>query len=88
MKAIRISAPVGVEGLVYEDAPDPEPAIGDVLVKVHACGFTASELFWPLYTDRAGRDRTPLIPGHEFSGVVVGLGYGRLVWPSATRCTD
>jgi NADPH:quinone reductase-like Zn-dependent oxidoreductase len=76
MKAIRIAAPVGVDGLVYEDAPDPQPAIGDVLVKVHACGFTASELFWPLYTDRAGRDRAPLIPGHEFSGVVVGLGYG------------
>ena len=76
MKAIRISAPVGIEGLVYEDAPDPKPAIGDVLVKVHACGFTASELYWPLYTDRAGRDRTPLIPAHEFSGVVVELGYG------------
>ena len=76
MKAIRISVPVGVDGLVYGDAPDPKPAIGDVLVEVHACGFTASELFWPLYTDRAGRDRTPLIPGHEFSGVVVGLGYG------------
>ena len=59
MKAIRISAPVGIEGLVYEDAPDPKPAIGDVLVKVHVCGFTASELFWPLYTDRAGRDRAP-----------------------------
>ncbi len=76
MKAIRISAPIGIDGLVYEDAPDPTPAIGDVLVKVHACGFTASELYWPLYTDRAGRDRTPLIPGHEFSGIVVGLGYG------------
>jgi NADPH:quinone reductase-like Zn-dependent oxidoreductase len=76
MKATRISGPVGIQGLVYEDAPDPKPAIGDVLVKVHACGFTASELFWPLYTDRAGRDRTPLIPGHEFSGVVVELGYG------------
>jgi NADPH:quinone reductase-like Zn-dependent oxidoreductase len=76
MKAIRISAPVGIDGLVYEDAPDPVPAIGDVVVKVHACGFTASELFWPLYTDRAGHDRAPLIPGHEFSGVVVGLGYG------------
>jgi NADPH:quinone reductase-like Zn-dependent oxidoreductase len=76
MKAIRISAPVGIEGLVYEDAPDAKPAIGDVLVKVHACGITASELFWPLYTDRAGRDRAPLIPGHEFSGVVSGLGYG------------
>jgi NADPH:quinone reductase-like Zn-dependent oxidoreductase len=76
MKAIRISAPVGPDGLAYEDAPDPKPAVGDVLVEVHACGFTASELFWPLYTDRAGRDRTPLIPGHEFSGVVVELGYG------------
>jgi NADPH:quinone reductase-like Zn-dependent oxidoreductase len=76
MKAIRISAPVGVDGLEYEDAPDPRPAIGDALVKVHACGFTASELFWPIYTDRAGRDRAPIIPGHEFSGVVVGLGYG------------
>ena len=76
MKAVRIAAPVGVEGLVYEDAPDPKPAIGDVVVKVHACGFTASELFWPLYTDRGGRDRTPVIPGHEFSGLVVELGYG------------
>jgi NADPH:quinone reductase-like Zn-dependent oxidoreductase len=76
MKAIRISAPEGIDGLVYEDAPDPQPVIGDVLVKVHACGFTASELYWPIFTDRAGHDRAPLIPGHEFSGVVVGLGYG------------
>ena len=76
MKAVRIAAPIGIDGLVYEDAPDPVPAIGDVLVKVHACGFTASELYWPIYTDRAGRDRAPIIPGHEFSGVVVELGYG------------
>ena len=26
--------------------------------------------------DRAGRDRTPSVPGHELSGVVVELGYG------------
>src|SRR5437763_12655292 len=79
MKAIRISEPVGLEGidgLVYEDAPDPQPAIGDALVKVHAAGFTPTELTWPLFTDRAGRDRTPLIPAHEGSGVVVALGYG------------
>jgi len=32
MKALRISEPVGfegIDGLVYEDAPDPQPAIGD-----------------------------------------------------------
>jgi NADPH:quinone reductase-like Zn-dependent oxidoreductase len=76
MKAIRVHEQIGVDGLVYEEAPDPVPAVGDVLVKVHAAGFTASELSWPIYTDRAGRDRTPIIPAHEFSGEVVGLGYG------------
>ena len=76
MKAIRVHEQLGVDGLVYEAAPDPVPAVGDVLVKVHAAGFTPSELFWPIYTDRAGRDRTPIIPAHEFSGEVVALGFG------------
>ena len=76
MKAIRLHEPVGVEGLRYEDAPDPAPAIGDVLVQVHACGITPTELDWPIWTDRAGHKRDWIIPAHEFSGVVVGLGYG------------
>jgi NADPH:quinone reductase-like Zn-dependent oxidoreductase len=79
MKAIRSSEIVGlegIEGLVFEDAPDPQPAIGDALVQVHAASFTPTELMWPLRTDRAGHDRGPLIPAHEGSGVVVALGYG------------
>ena len=79
MKAARVHEPVGfegIDGIVYEDAPDPVPAVGDALVKVHAAGFTPTELQWPLWTDRAGRDRAPIIPAHEFSGVVVALGYG------------
>jgi len=79
MKAIRIQEPKGlegIEGLVYEDAPDPVPAVGDVLVEVRAASFTPTELTWPLWTDRAGHDRAPLIPAHEGSGVVVALGYG------------
>ncbi|MFG1913204.1 NADP-dependent oxidoreductase [Micromonospora sp. NPDC048898] len=44
---------------------------------MHAAGFTPGELDWPgTWSDRAGRDRTPTIPGHELSGVVVELGYG------------
>jgi NADPH:quinone reductase-like Zn-dependent oxidoreductase len=44
---------------------------------VHAGGFTPGELAWPAtWTDRAGRDRTPSVPGHELSGVVAELGYG------------
>jgi NADPH:quinone reductase-like Zn-dependent oxidoreductase len=46
-------------------------------VRVHAAGFTPTELDWPsTWTDRAGRDRTPSVLGHELSGVVVELGYG------------
>ncbi|MBV9354400.1 MAG: NADP-dependent oxidoreductase [Chloroflexi bacterium] len=79
MKAVRLQQPEGfegIDGLVYEDAPDPTPAIGDALVQVRAASFTPTELTWPLRTDRAGHDRGPLIPAHEGSGVVVALGYG------------
>jgi NADPH:quinone reductase-like Zn-dependent oxidoreductase len=44
---------------------------------VYAAGFTRGELDWPAtWSDRAGRDRTPTVPGHELSGVVAELGYG------------
>jgi NADPH:quinone reductase-like Zn-dependent oxidoreductase len=79
MKAVRIREPKGfegIEGLVYEDAPDPQPAIGDALVQVRAASFTPTELTWPLRTDRAGHERGVMIPAHEGSGIVVALGYG------------
>src|SRR3954452_4557898 len=79
MKAVRFQEPKGfegIDGLVFEDAPNPQPAISDALVQVHAAGFTPTELMWPLSTDRAGHDRGARIPAHEGSGVVVELGYG------------
>lgn len=67
----------GVGGLTLTDLPYPHAAENDVIVRVHAAGFTPGELDWPAtWTDRAGRDRTPSVPGHELSGVVVDLGYG------------
>ena len=79
MKAIRLHEPKGfegIEGLVFEDAPDPQPAIGDALVQVRAASFTPTELMWPLGTDRNGHERGPRIPAHEGSGIVVALGFG------------
>jgi NADPH:quinone reductase-like Zn-dependent oxidoreductase len=59
------------------ERPEPEPAINDVVVQVHASGFTSGELTWPsTWTDRVGRDRRPSIPGQELAGVVTALGYG------------
>jgi NADPH:quinone reductase-like Zn-dependent oxidoreductase len=76
MKAIRLHEPAGISGLVYEEAPDAKPGLCDVLVKVAACGITHNELEWPVWTCRAGHQRTSIIPGQEVSGVVAALGYG------------
>jgi NADPH:quinone reductase-like Zn-dependent oxidoreductase len=76
MKAIRIHEPTGISGLVFEEAPDATPMVGDVLVKVAACGITHNELDWPLWTCRNGHQRTSIIPGQEVSGVVTALGLG------------
>lgn len=67
----------GIGGFTLTDLPYPHAAENDVIVRVHAAGFTPGELEWPAtWTDRAGRDRTPTVPGHELSGVVAELGYG------------
>jgi NADPH:quinone reductase-like Zn-dependent oxidoreductase len=59
------------------ERPEPQAAINDVVVQVHASGFVGTELAWPsTWADRLGRDRTPSIPGHELAGVVTALGYG------------
>jgi NADPH:quinone reductase-like Zn-dependent oxidoreductase len=76
MKAIRIHEPTGISGLVFEEAPDAKPMFCEVLVKVAACGITHNELDWPIWTCRAGHQRTSIIPGHEVSGVVAALGFG------------
>ncbi len=78
MRAITVrDEAAGVDGMRLTDEPHPHAAENDVVVRVHAAGFTPGELTWPAtWTDRAGRDRTPSIPGHELSGVVTELGYG------------
>jgi NADPH:quinone reductase-like Zn-dependent oxidoreductase len=78
MKAVVVrDRTAGVEGLTLTELPYPHAAENDVVVRVRAAGFTRGELDWPAtWTDRAGRDRTPSVPGHELSGVVDALGYG------------
>lgn len=78
MKAVTVSdRDAGVSGLSLTELPYPVVSENDVVVRVHAAGFTRGELDWPdTWTERSGRDRTPSVPGHELSGVVVELGYG------------
>jgi NADPH:quinone reductase-like Zn-dependent oxidoreductase len=78
MKAIVVTdEAAGTAGMTLAERPEPKAAANDVVVEVHASGFTPGELSWPgTWTDRLGRDRTPSIPGHEVAGVVAALGYG------------
>jgi NADPH:quinone reductase-like Zn-dependent oxidoreductase len=78
MKAIVVTdQAAGLQGMKLAERPEPQPAINDVVVRVHASGFVPTELTWPsTWTDRRDRDRTPSIPGHELAGVVTALGYG------------
>src|SRR5512135_648278 len=78
MKAIVVTdQAAGPAGMRLVERPEPQAAINDVVVQVHASGFTSGELTWPsTWTDRLGRDRTPSIPGQELAGVATALGYG------------
>jgi len=78
MKAIVVTdQAAGTAGMKLAERPEPQAAINDVVVRVHASGFVGTELAWPsTWTDRLNRDRTPSIPGHELAGVVTALGYG------------
>jgi NADPH:quinone reductase-like Zn-dependent oxidoreductase len=78
VKAIVVTdEAAGSAGMRLADRPEPQAAINDVVVEVHASGFVGTELTWPsTWSDRLGRSRVPTIPGHELAGIVTALGYG------------
>ena len=78
MKAIVVTdQAAGTAGMKLMERPEPQAAINDVIVQIYASGFVSTELEWPsTWADRAGRNRTSSILGHELAGVVSALGYG------------
>src|SRR5204862_8311580 len=87
MKAIVVTdQAAGTAGVKLVERREPQAAINDVVVQIHASGFTGGELTWPsTWTDRVGRDRRPSIPGHELAGGVTVLGYGTTGLSSGQR---
>ncbi|NKE47995.1 NADP-dependent oxidoreductase [Roseomonas frigidaquae] len=78
MKAIRLQAFGGPEVLRYEHAPRPEPAPGEVLIRVHAAGINPPDWYLrdgyrmlpPAWQPRV---TFPVIPGTDVSGVIVAV---------------
>ena len=76
MQAVRIVGPSKVE---LADIPIKKPKKGEVLIKVIAAGLCGTD--YDLYTNdmiylNEGRSKLPIIPGHEWSGVIEEVGEG------------
>jgi NADPH2:quinone reductase len=71
MKAVRVHSPGGPEALRFEDAPDPEPSVGEAVVRIEAAGVNFIDVY-----HRTGLYKAPLpvTLGQEAAGVVEAVG--------------
>lgn len=75
MRAALMRSRGGPSFMRVEEVSRPELGPLDALVQVHAAAITPTELHWePTWTTPDGRARTPIVPAHEMSGVVVAMG--------------
>ncbi len=74
MKACVLPKPARIETnpLVYGDVPAPQPAQGEVLVRIHYCGVCRTDLH--VIEGELPQRKSPVIPGHQVVGEVEGLG--------------
>jgi D-arabinose 1-dehydrogenase-like Zn-dependent alcohol dehydrogenase len=81
MRAVQVSEPGGAFELVQRDVP--EPAAGQALVRVQACGICHSDS----YVKEGGFPGItyPAVPGHEIAGVIAALAEGVHGWEVGQR---
>lgn len=60
--------------LVYADLPDPQPAAGEIRVRVGACGVCRTDLH--VVDGELPDPKLPIIPGHEIVGRIDAIGAG------------
>lgn len=76
MRAIAITKPGGPEVLAVVDKPQPEPARGEVRVRVRATAVNRADLLQRMGAYPAPADSPPDIPGLEIAGEVEAAGPG------------
>lgn len=71
--------------LVVRDVDLPPPRRGEVTVEVKACGLCLTDIH--ISEGKIPTVTLPLIPGHEFAGVVARIGEGVTDWKVGDRVT-
>jgi L-iditol 2-dehydrogenase len=80
MRAVRLHGP---RDLRVETLPVPEPAAGELLVRIEACGVCPTDVRKFLVGTSDGA--YPLNPGHEWVGHVEAVGAGVPTWEPGAR---
>lgn len=71
MKAVLFT---GKNTVQFTDLPDPKAGPGEVVVEVKASGICHTD--FEVLKDNYGTGAFPVVPGHEYAGVVVEVGSG------------
>jgi len=81
MRAMVLHAPRSA--LRFETRPTPQPAAGEILVRVAACGVCRTDLH--VADGELPDTRLPIVPGHEIVGRVEALGPGVTQFAAGAR---
>ncbi|MDH5535844.1 MAG: zinc-dependent alcohol dehydrogenase family protein [Betaproteobacteria bacterium] len=81
MKAMQLTAPR--TALKLTELPVPKPGLGQILVKVRACGVCRTDLH--VVDGDLTQGKMPIVPGHEIVGVVAETGPGVEQLKTGTR---
>ncbi|HKO28042.1 MAG TPA: alcohol dehydrogenase catalytic domain-containing protein [Solirubrobacteraceae bacterium] len=79
MRAVKVAED---RRLAVAECPDPEPGPGQALIEVAYCGICGSDLH---FRDVPELFPAGTVPGHEFSGRIVGVGDGVRGWNAGDR---
>jgi propanol-preferring alcohol dehydrogenase len=80
---VRTPRPASDDPLELVELPDPQPAAGELLVRVAACAVCRTDL--QIATGDLPPHRSPVIPGHQAVGEVVAIGSGVGGWAVGDR---
>lgn len=85
MKAVTLPQFGPPEVLTLQDVPDPQPAPGEVLVRVRATALNRADVLQRLGRYPAPTGTTQLVPGLEYAGEIAALGDGVEGWRTGER---